>query len=121
MHTSHCSLLEKPTAACTACHPRKTTTYILHVVPLRIRTPDASQLEKRNNENTKNKGKEKKDKAAKKTKTERKEKTRQERQEETRQAAEAREGKKKSKKNVILVVFALTRIIKSVVTADPRN
>ena len=37
----------------TACHPRKTTTYILHVVPitsLRLRTTDASQLEKRNKE-----------------------------------------------------------------------
>ena len=35
----------------TACHPKKTTTYILHVVSLRIRTTDASQLEKINKEN----------------------------------------------------------------------
>ena len=51
------------------CHPRKTTTYTLHVVPvsLRIRTTNASQLEK-NRQTKEDKGKERKDKQADKRK-----------------------------------------------------
>ena len=67
-----------------ACHPRKTVSYIFHVVPnATLRTSDASQLEKRNKE--------------KKKKT-RKDKTRQDK---TRQD-KTRGGKEKGKK-VILV------------------
>ena len=49
---AYVSLLAPGKTDYTACHPRKTTTYILHVgsIPLRIRTTDASQLEKRNTE-----------------------------------------------------------------------
>ena len=50
VHTgAYVSLLEPGKTDQTACHPGKTTTQILRVVPinLRIRTSDASQLEKR--------------------------------------------------------------------------
>ena len=52
VHTgAYVSLLASVKTVYTASHPRKITTYILHVVS--VRTTDASQLEKRNKENGK--------------------------------------------------------------------
>ena len=49
---AYVSLLAPGKTDYTACHPRKTTTYIYYTqyLSLRIRTTDASQLEKRNKE-----------------------------------------------------------------------
>ena len=93
VHTSHYSRLEKTDY--TAYHPRKTTTYTLHVnyLSLHIRTSDASQLEKRNNEEKIRHCKEKTRK--RKTKKERREEKRQEKQEKTGPEEEARKIKRK--------------------------
>ena len=52
VHTgAYISLLTPGETNYSDCHPRKTTTYILHVVSITTHTPtDASQLEKRNKE-----------------------------------------------------------------------
>ena len=48
VHTGACgSLLAPEKAECTARHPRKTTTCILHVEPVTTHTTDASQLDKK--------------------------------------------------------------------------
>ena len=68
VHTgAYVSLLAPGKTDHTACHPRKTTTYILHVVPITahtIRTTDASQLEKKKQRKEK-KVKERKEKTRK--------------------------------------------------------
>ena len=105
---AYVSLLAPGRTDYTDCHPRRTTTYILHVwyLSLRIRTSDASQLESRNKgqkireskrkerkENTrKPKRKEKKRKEKK-----RKEKKRKEKQERRRQEEEESKCKIKKK------------------------
>ena len=114
------------------CHPRKTTTYILHVVSITAHTHDRRKsIGEKNQGKKKEKGKERNEKKArqnekgkkeekgKKKKTRKQEKTG---QEEARQGKriEKRKKKKKRKKNVVLVVvvLTLTRIIKSVVTGQ---
>ena len=76
VHTgAYVSLLAPGKTDYTACHPRKTTTYILHVVPITTHTHDRRKLF----------GKKK----------QRKEKRIKERKEKTRQEEEARKGKEK--------------------------
>ena len=88
VHTgAYVSLLAPGKTDYTACHPRKTTTYISHVVSITKHTYDRR----------KSIGK-KKQRKAKKIKG-RKEKKIQEKQEKTRREEEARKGK--TKKNVI--------------------
>ena len=81
----------------TACRPRKTTTYILHVVPIITHTHDRRKSTGKKRNRKQKKIKERKDKKAKNEKgKERKEKKRQEKQEKTRQE-EARKRKEKKK------------------------
>ena len=82
---AYVSLLAPPKTDYTACHPRKTTTYILHVVPITTYTHDRrksigkketrkrakikerkEKARNRKNEKKKRKGKERKDKRSKK-------------------------------------------------------
>ena len=98
VHTgAYVSLLAPGKTDYTACHPRKTTTYILHVVPITTHTHDRRKSIGKNKQRkeTKDKGKERNDKKSEKTKKERKEKKRQEKQEKTRQEEEARKGNEK--------------------------
>ena len=76
MHTStHYSRLEKPTIY-TDCHPRKTTTYTLHVVSITTHTHDRRKSigEKKQRKEKKRKGRKEKRRKRNKTKKERKEK-----------------------------------------------
>ena len=100
MHTSHYTRLEETDY--TACHPRKTTTYILHVVPITTHTHDRRKSIGKKEQRKEKKIKERKEKTRKrKTKKERKEDKRQEKQETPRrQEEDARRGKEKI--NVIL-------------------
>ena len=105
MHTSHYSRLEKPTIY-TACHPRKTTTYILHVVSITAHTHDRrksiekkkqktirrERKGKKRDESEKGKGKKEKEKGK-----ERKEKTRKARKGKTRGESEKKKKKKKKR------------------------
>ena len=87
VHTgSYVSLLEPVKTDCTACHPRKTTTYILHVVPITTHTHDRrkSNGKKKQGKENKIKRKGKKRQESEKTKKERKEKKSQEKQEKRR-------------------------------------
>ena len=111
VHTgAYVSLLAPGETDYTACHPRKTTTYILHVVPITTHTHD-----RRKSIGKKKQGKEKKmikdrkeRQGSGKTKKERKETTRKTRKDKARKGSKKRkQGKEKRKKNVIL--------------ADPRN
>ena len=75
------SLLAPGKTDYTACHPRKTTTY--SNLSLRIRTTDASQLEKKNKENKRRNRKEKKRQGSEITTKERKEKRKETRKDKT--------------------------------------
>ena len=99
VHTgAYVSLLATGKTGYTACHPRQTTTYVLHVVlPLRIRTTDASQVRKQTKKRKGNKGKERREKKAKKkTKEERKE--RRDKKSKKRQDKKRKQGKEQRKK-----------------------
>ena len=74
------SLLKPGETGYTACHPRTTTTYILHVVPITTRTKD-----RRKSIGQKKPRKDKKKKERKDKKGTEKKKKRQEKQEKTRQ------------------------------------
>ena len=104
IHTgAYVSLLAPGKTDYNACHPRKTTTYILHVVPITTHTHDrrSSIGKKKQRTNNKRKGKEIKEKKAKKeNKKEMKEKKRQEKQE--KKDKRGSREMKKEKKNVIL-------------------
>ena len=112
VHTgAYVSLLAPGETDYTAGHPRKTTTYILHVVPITTHTHD-----RRKSIGKKKQGKEKKmikerkeRQGSGKTIKERKGKKRQEKQEKTRQEKEARKGSKERKRK------------KNITLADPRN
>ena len=113
---AYVSLLTPAETNYSDCHPRKTTTYISHVVYITTHTHDRRKSIGESKQR-KEKIKEREEKRRKRNKTTkaRKEKKRQEKQEKTRQEEEARQvknerkrrKKKKKKKNVIL--------------ADPRN
>ena len=95
VHTGACvSLLAPGKTDFTACHPRKTTTYILHVVPITTHTHDRRKsIGKKKAKRKEDKEKERKDKKAKKRKRKEKKETR--KQEKLRQEEEARKGKEK--------------------------
>ena len=109
VHTgAYVSLLAPEKNNYTACHPRKTTTCILHVVPITTHTHDRrkSTHDRRKSIGKKKQKKEKKIKERKekarkrknkkgKEKKKRQEKIRQNKQEKTRQEEEARKGKEK--------------------------
>ena len=98
---AYVSLLVPGKTDYTACHPRKTTTYILHVVSIITHTHDRRQSnfswEKRNKEQIRRerKGKKREESEKRKRKRKRKKKKRQEKQEKARQEEEARKGKEK--------------------------
>ena len=72
VHTgAYVSLLAPGKTDYTACHPGKTTTYILHVVPITTHT-HVRRKSKGNKKQRKDKGKERKEKKAKKERKERK-------------------------------------------------
>ena len=108
---AYVSLLTPGDAKYSDCHPRKTTTYILHVVSITAHTHDRRQLigKKETKKTKEDKGKERKEKknetkrkrqAKRKKKQENQEKkTRQESKEKRR---EKRKKKKKRRKNAIL-------------------
>ena len=103
VHTgAYVSLLTPGETVYTDCHRRKTTPYILHVVPITTDTHDRRKSigEQKQRREEKYKGKEIKEKKAKQSGKGKKRK-RQEEQEKTRQEEEARKGKKKKiiKKN----------------------
>ena len=103
VHTgAYVSLLAPGITDYTACHPRKTTTCTLHVVPITTHTHDRRKLigKKRKEEKKEDKGKERKGKKSKKRKKEGKEKKRQEKQGKTKQGEKTRKGREN--KNVIL-------------------
>ena len=80
----------------TACHPRKTTTYILHVVPITKRTHDRHKSIGEKEAKKRKILYRKKQTRQESEKLKRKEKTRQEEQEKTRHEVEAtRKGKEK--------------------------
>ena len=97
IHTgAYVSLLAPGKTDYTACHPRKTNTYILHIVPITTHTHDRRKSigKKETKKRTEDEGKERKDRKAKIRKgKERKDKTRKARKDETRR--ESREGKEK--------------------------
>ena len=99
---AYVSLLTPGETKYSDCHPRKTTTYILHVVSITthsIRTTGISQLEKKK-QRKKKKIKERKEKRRKnETRRERQAKRskRQEKQEKTRQESKERRREKKKK------------------------
>ena len=99
VHTgAYVSLLAPGETDYTACHPRKTTTYILHVVSITTHTHDRRKSIGKKTQRTNKKRKERKEKRRKrklKTKKERKQKKRQDKQEKARQEEEARKGKEK--------------------------
>ena len=114
VHTgAYVSLLAPGKTDYTACHPRKTTTYILHVVPITTHTHDRR---KSNGKKKQRKGK-KIQERKEKTRTRKVEKGREiffekkkkEKQEKT-QEQEARK-REREEKNVILLI----------IIADPRN
>ena len=101
----HVSLLAPGKNDYTACHPRKTTAYIFHVVPITTHTRDRRKSIGKKKQRKEKKMKERKGKKrqeSEKKKKERKEKTRKARKDKTRGSK-----KRKREKNVIL--------------ADPRN
>ena len=107
VHTTgaYVSLLAPGKTDCTACHPRKTTTYILHVVPITTHTHDRRRRigKKETKKRKEDKGKKIRE-SEKRKRTENKEKTRKARKDKkTRRGSKGR----KREKNVIL--------------ADPRN
>ena len=96
VHTgAYVSLLAPGKTDHTACHPRKTTTYILHAVPITTHTHDRRESTGKKKQIIEKKIKERIDKKAKNEK-QKKIKKRQEKQEKTRQEEEARKGKKKN-------------------------
>ena len=102
------SLLAPEKTDYTACHPRKTTTYTLHVVSITTHTHDKRKSIGKKEQRTNKKKKDRKEKRRKSEKEtakgkERKEKTRKARKGKTRRGSKER----KREKNVIL--------------ADPRN
>ena len=109
VHTgAYVSLLASGKTDDTACHPKMTTTYILHVVLTTTHTHDRrrsiGKTKQRKGKNIKEK-KEKKRQGSEKTKKERKKEKRQEKQGEPRKEEKAKKGKE----------------IKKVILADPRN
>ena len=95
VHTSYYSRLEKPTIPL-ATQERLPRIYYMQYLSLRIRTTDASQLEKRNKEQIRRerKGKKREESEKRKRKRKRKKKKRQEKQEKARRQEEgARKGK----------------------------
>ena len=95
VHTgAYVSLLAPGKTDYTACHPRKTTTCILHVVPITTHTHDRRKSIGKKKQRKEKKTKEgKKRQENEKTKKEREDKKRQEKQEKTKQNKEARKGK----------------------------
>ena len=66
VHTgAYVSLLAPGKTDCTACHPRKTTTYILRVVPITTHTHDRRKSIGKNKLRKENKMKERKEKTSK--------------------------------------------------------
>ena len=119
VHTgAYVSLLATGKTGYTACHPRQTTTYVLHVVlPLRIRTTDASQLRKQTKKRKGNKGKERREKKAKKkTKQDEKGKQREEKDKKSkkRQDRKARKEEEKKRKKEIAKSKVENKTINSV-------
>ena len=97
VHTSHYSRLEK-IIDYTACHPRKTTTYILHVVPITTHTHDRRKSSIKRETNTKKEDKGKKSQESEKRKRKgKKRKTRK-----TKIQDKNRKQGKEKRKNVIL-------------------
>ena len=94
---AYVSLLTPGETDYTACHPGKTTTYILHVVSITTHTHDRRKSigEKKKKKRREDKGKDRKEKKANQEKKgkERREKTRKEKQEKTRQEEEERKGR----------------------------
>ena len=103
VHTgAYVSLLAPGKTDYTACHPRKTTTYMSHAVSITTHTHDRPKSIGKKKQITNKKRKEKKEKRRKKkkrrkTKKERREKKKQVKQEKAKQEEEARKGKKEKK------------------------
>ena len=106
VHTgAYVSLLAPGKTDYTACHPRKTTTYILHVVPITTHTHDRRKSigEKKQRKEKKikeRKGRKRKDKEARKRK--RKEKKSKDKESKKRQDKKRKQGKEERNKTVIL-------------------
>ena len=101
-HTgAYVSLLAPGKTVYTACHPRKTTTYILHVVCITTHTQDRRKSIGKKKQRTNKKRKERKGKRRKrkkKTKRERKEKKKKDKKSKKRQDKKRKQGKEKRKK-----------------------
>ena len=95
VHTgAYVSLLAPGKTNYTACHPRKTTMYILHVVPITTHTHDRRKSIGKKKQRKEKKIKQRKEKTInRKSKKGKKRKERQEKQEKTRQEEEARKRK----------------------------
>ena len=115
VHTCHYSCLEKPTIKYSDCQPRKTTTYILHVVSITEHTHNRRKSIGEKKQRKEKKIKESKAKRRKRTKTkkERKEKNKKskKRQDKKRKQGKEKRREKRKKKNKN----------KNVILADPWN
>ena len=98
VHTgAYVSLLAAGKTDFTACRPRKTTTYILHVVPYHYANARQTQVTWKKKQRKEKKGKERKDKKAKNEKRkEIKENTRKARKDKTRTGSKERKREKMS-------------------------
>ena len=99
VHTgAYVSLIEPGKTEYTACHPRKTTTYILHVVLITTHTHDRRKsIGKKKTKTRKDKGKERKGRTSKRKNEKGKEKKRKDKKSKKEQD-KRRQGKEKRKK-----------------------
>ena len=100
VHTgAYVSLLAPGKNDCTACHPRKTTTYMLHVVPIATHTHDRRKSIGKKKQRKKKKIKERKEKTRKRKSEKGKERKEKQRQEsKKRRDNKRKKGKEKRKK-----------------------
>ena len=96
---AHVSLLAPGKTDYTACHPRKTTTYILHVVSITTHTHDRRKsIGKRNKEQIRRERERHKREESEKRKRKRKGKKRKDKKSKKRQDEKRKQGKEKRKK-----------------------
>ena len=93
VHTWCIRLITRAWKNVTACHPRKTTTYMLHVVSITTHTHDRRESIGKKKQRTNKKRKKRKEKRRKRNK-----KTKKERKKKKRQESKKRQGKRKQGK-----------------------
>ena len=96
VHTgAYVSLLAPGKTDCTPCHPKKTTTCILHVAPITTHTHDRRESIGKKKQRKEEKIKERRENTRKRKNKEKGKQKKQEKQEKARQEEEAKKGKEK--------------------------